>query len=155
MKTFAAILSAASVLLGVASAQTPNTAALEKQLIANEQAISAAIMKKDVKAFHALVQTDGGGGIDMTGMLNLADYDQMIADMTLTSTNIQNPHVYWMNADVAVVAYTWTGKGTWKGMTVPSPTYASTTWVKQPNGKWLAKFHQETMPLPAKPTSTK
>ncbi len=106
------MLSAAAVLLGCAWAQSPNTAAIEKQLIANERTINIVVMTRDIKTFKSLVAPDGMG-IDVTG------------------------------------------KGTWQGQTVPSPTYASTTWVKQRDGKWLAKFHQESIAMSPKPASTK
>jgi len=53
--------------------------------------------------------------------------------------------------------YRWTGKGTYQGQPLPSPTYASTVWANK-GGKWQAVFHQETNamtppPAAAKPTT--
>ena len=152
MKTLAGLLCAAAVLLGQASAQGANTAAIEKQLVANERAINDAVVKHDVKAFRTLVSPDGVS-VDMMGMTKVADFEKMIAEMKITSFNIEMPRVIWLTPDAAIVAYTWTGKGTWQGQSIPSPTYASTSWAKQPDGKWLARFHQETMAMPSKPAT--
>jgi hypothetical protein len=38
---------------------------------------------------------------------------------------------------------------------MPSPTYASTVYVKQKNGDWLARFHQESMAYPAPPAAAR
>jgi hypothetical protein len=57
------------------------------------------------------------------------------------STNTQ---VYWAADNVATLTYRWTGKATMGGQAVPSPTWASTTWVNS-SGKCQAVFHQETL----------
>ena len=141
----------AGLLLCAPAAWAQNTAAAEKQLIANERMINEAVNKKDLKMFHAMVDP-AGIGVDAIGFTKVSDMDKMFMQMNITESRIDQERVMWVSPEVAVVAYRWTGKGTFQGMPVPSPTYASTIYAKQPNGQWIAKFHQESMALPTTPT---
>jgi ketosteroid isomerase-like protein len=51
--------------------------------------------------------------------------------------------VQWVDANTAVVVYTWTGLGTWQGQKLPAKTYASTVWTKKAD-RWVAVYHQES-----------
>jgi ketosteroid isomerase-like protein len=142
----------AGVLLCAASAWAQGNAVAEKQLIANERMITEAVNKKDLKMFHMMVDPSGIG-VDGLGFTRVSDMDKMFQQMNITESRIDQERVTWLSPDVAVVAYRWTGKGTFQGMPVPSPTYASTIYVKQKNGDWIAKFHQESMAMPAPPAA--
>ena len=152
--TFVALCAVALVTVTavLAFAQTPgaaNRAAIEKQLVANERAINDAFAKGDVKAFHANIAPDAIS-VDMGGItkVNAPDYDKMMQSVKIQSWNMDMPQSYWVNDNTVVLMYRWTGKGTFQGQPVPSPTWSSTLWTNK-GGKWMAAFHQETVGMPA------
>ena len=128
-----------------------NHAAVEKQIVANERALNDAVTKGDMNTFKSnltpdAVSVDGGG---ITKVIT-PDFEKMIKDMKIQSWNIDNSQFYWPNDNTVIHMYRWTGKGTYQGQPVPSPTWASTVWTNK-SGKWLAVFHQETNAMPAPP----
>ena len=126
-------------------------AAIEKQIIANERAINDAIAKGDMKTFHANIASDAVG-IDPGGIskVNAPDFDKMLLASKIQSWNIDGSQFYWIGDTTVVHMYRWTGKGTYDGHPIPSPTWASTIWTNK-GGKWMAAFHQETTAMPAAP----
>ena len=63
-------------------------------------------------------------------------------EITLTSSDIANPHVLWADSATAVVIYVWTGAG--RMMNRPfAPKIASTVWTKR-GDKWFALYHHES-----------
>jgi hypothetical protein len=146
------LMLAALVYNGVMSAragQAPaNRAAIEKQLVTNERAIMDAFAKNDPKGFHAQVAPDAMS-IDGGGIMKVdAGFDKILAQVKMQSWNIEMPQFYWINDNTVILAYKWTGKGTFQGQPVPSPTWASTVWTNK-GGKWTAVFHQESLAMPA------
>ena len=146
-----------------ALSQTPaaaNHAAIEKAIVANERAINDAVAKGDLKGFHANIASDAVG-IDMTGIskVNGPDFDKMLLATKIQSWTIDGSQFYWVNDSTVVIMYRWTGKGTFEGQPIPSPTWSSTVWANK-GGKWMAVFHQETVamaapaPAAAKPAAT-
>jgi hypothetical protein len=134
---------------GTAGGQAMDKAAVEKALMANEQKVNEAFQKKDVAAFKSLVASDGLT-VDMGGItMGMADIEKMIASSAITEFQISDMNVHWFDSNTAVVVYKWTGKGTFMGQAVPSPTYASTVWVNS-GGKWMAHFHQESVAMEMK-----
>ena len=127
-------------------------AATEKALIANENKVSDAIAKHDLKTFNDLVMPEGAAA-DMGGFMKVCDFAKAFDQVKVSSWHIMNPQVIWVNDKTAVVAYTWMGKGTYMNQPMPETVYASTVWTER-NGKWVAMFHQETAaappPAPAK-----
>jgi hypothetical protein len=144
-----------------AASGATDKAAIEKTLIANEQKVSDAVQKGDVATFQSMVASDGWA-IDETGLMSVADFVKMLKPgmSKITDSKLDSFKVQWVSADVAVLTYVWTGKGTFGDMPVKSPTLASTTWANR-NGKWQAVFHQETPksaappPAPAAPAKKK
>jgi hypothetical protein len=137
---------------GLTFAQAPaaNRAAVEKQLLATERALNDAIAKGDMKTFHSNLAPDAIS-MDSGGIMKVdAEFDKMMASLKMQSWNIDSPQFYWVNDNTVVVMYKWTGKGTYQGQPVPSPTWASTVWSNK-GGKWLAVFHQESAAM-APPT---
>jgi ketosteroid isomerase-like protein len=153
MKQFGLFALTLVLLAAPAAAQTAGTAAIDRQLVANERAINDAFAKGDLKAFQALIIKDGMGIDPMMGVVGVSEMEKMIGQVKLTKWNIDMTHVFWLSPDVAMVMYRWTGNGTYQGQPLPSPTWSSTAWVKQADGRWLAKFHQETnaVPMPVPP----
>ena len=154
MKLTTILLAGAIVVLGpgYARAQDPQA---EKTIIANERAINDAVVKVNVAGFTQFVAADGWSVDGMSGRMAVADFikgfDQMAKDMKVTSWDITDSQVQWVDATTAVHSYKWTGVGTYQGQPMPSPVWASTVWTKK-NGKWMAMFHQESVvtPPPAK-----
>lgn len=132
----------------VAAGQS-GTAAAIKQIEANERAINAAIQKGDVAAFKALVAEDGVT-MDGAGPMPVSEFIKMFAQVKLASFTIDQPKVMFLNDTAAVITYRFTGKGSMMGQPMPSPVLASTVYALR-GGKWMAVFHQETIPTPPPP----
>ncbi len=124
-------------------------AATEKALLANENKINDAVAKHDLKTFNDLVASDAVSA-DMGGFMKVSDFTQTMDQMKVANWHVMNPQVLWVNDKTAVVAYTWMGKGTYQNQPLPETTYASTVWTER-NGKWVAVFHQESIPAPPPP----
>ncbi len=147
------MLMAMAAVPALAQAPAASHAAIEKQLIANERAVNEAFAKGDVKTFHANVAPDALS-IDPAGVskVNTPDFDKMMQAVKIQNWNIDSSQFYWIGDTTAVHMYRWTGKGTYEGQPVPSPTWASTVWTNK-GGKWQAVFHQETTAMPPPPPS--
>jgi len=133
---------------GIAAAQD---AQAEKTIIANERAVNDAFAKGDSAAFKALVAADGWAVDSVTGRAPVADMLKDFAGLTkelkITSWDITESKIVWVDATTAIHSYKWTAKGTDHGKPLVSPVWASTVWTKK-SGKWMALFHHES-PLPA------
>lgn len=129
------------------AAQAGGNAAAEKTLQANERAVNEAVMKGDAAGFQALVAPDSWSIDPMGGRASTADFvkqfDAMTKEMKMTSWDLTDFQTYWVNPNVAVLTYKWTGQGTYQGQPIPSPVWASTVWARR-GGKWQAVFHQES-----------
>lgn len=133
--------------------QTPAMAkaatATDEALIANERGMLEALEKHDADAFKAMVLPDAWS-VDANGLSKVSDFVPVIPQMSMTNWKMNDPKVVHVDANTAIVTYTWTGTATMPGMpTQDKPTYISTTWTKK-DGKWLAIFHQETEAAPKK-----
>ena len=121
---------------------TADRSALEKALIANENKVAEAMMKKDKGAFSALVSANGWS-IDGNGFMKTSDLTASLDQLVIKDYKISEERVSWVDANTAIVAYKWTGSGTFAGQPFPSTVYASTIWTKK-NDQWVAVFHQES-----------
>lgn len=135
-------------------AQPADRAALDKAILANERKVNEAFAKNDAAGFQAMLTPDAFALDPMVGLAKASDFVAMMKDMKVESWNIDQSKVYWVDSNTAIHTYRWTGKGTWKGEAIPSPTWASTVWVNR-GGKWLALFHQETPAMPPPPPAKK
>ena len=157
MKKFAWTLAILAITSGMAAAQDVNElvpapeyqaaaaashSALDKALIANENKVADALMKKDKAAFTALVAADGWS-IDGNGLMKTSEMAAALDQLVIKSYKISDEKVSWVDANTAILAYKWTGSGTFGGQPFPSIVYASTVWTKK-GDKWIAVFHQET-----------
>jgi hypothetical protein len=125
--------------------------ALEKTLIANEQKLNDAVIKGDAATFKSMV-ADDGSSIDDHGVMSTADFTKMLKPgiAKITDMRLDAFKVLWVDANTAVLTYTWTGKGTFMDQPVHSPTYCSTVYTRR-GTKWVAVYHQETSAAPAPP----
>lgn len=122
--------------------QGATTADTERALIANERRVNEAVVKNDMSTFNSLVAHDGMVA-DMSGFSKVAEFTKHVGQAQISTWDIADPRVYWVDESTAIVMYTWTGKGTWAGQPIPEKAYASTVWTER-NGRWIAVFHQET-----------
>ena len=124
------------------AAATAAHSALEKALIANENKVADALMKKDKAAFLALVSADGWS-IDGNGFMKTSELTAALDQLVIKNYKISEERVSWVDPNTAILGYKWTGSGTFGGQPFPSAVYASTIWTKK-GDKWVAVFHQET-----------
>ncbi len=161
--TLALVTLSAGVLCAQQTASTPQSvmkkspmpsmskdvAATDDALLANERAMLEALERHDADAFKAMVLPDAWSA-DANGFSKVSDFVPMIPQMTMTDWKMNDPKVVHVDANTAIVTYTWTGTATMPGMpTQDKPTYISTIWTKK-GGKWLAVYHQETEAAPKK-----
>ena len=125
-------------------AQGPATglSALDKALIANENKVADALMKKDKATFTSLVDPKGWAA-DGTGFMKVSDFLGGLDQLVIKNYKISDEKVAWVDANTAILAYKWTGSGSYAGQPIPGTVYASTVWTKR-GDKWVAVFHQET-----------
>jgi hypothetical protein len=127
----------------------------EKSIIANERAVNEAVIKGNVAAFKEHVADDGWSVDGQMGRAPVSEFihqfDAMTKETKISSWDITESKVQWVDANTAIHSYKWTGSGTSRGQPLPSPVWASTVWSKK-SGKWMAVFHQESpsMQMPAK-----
>jgi hypothetical protein len=149
-RSFAAIIGTLAI-VGTAAGAAVQDAATEKQLLANERAISEAIAKGNVAGFKEHVAAEGWYIDPGAGRASVAEFlkgfDQLTKDLKVVSWDLTEPRTHWVDANTAVLTYKWVGKGTYQGQPMASPVWSSTVWSKR-GGKWMAIFHQETNPMP-------
>ena len=139
-------------------AQPADAAAVEKVLIENEQKINEAVAKGDLAAFKAGVADDAWMIDEASGVAPVSEFEQMLKPGVAKYTDVKLDafKVLWVDANTAVLAYTWTGGGTFMDQPVKSPAFAHTVYTKR-GDKWVAVFHQETpkVAMPAAPPAKK
>jgi hypothetical protein len=130
---------------------TAQDAAVEKTLVANERTVNEAVVKGDLTTFKKFVAADGwsidGEGRNATAEF-IKTFPQMTKDMKIASWDVSDFKTIWVDPNTAVVTYKWTGKGTYQGQPIPSPTWSSTVWTKR-SSNWIAVYHQESLGMPA------
>lgn len=142
---------ALSLVATTTHAQAPNKAAVEKAIIANEQAVSEAFAKNDLAGFKKFVASDGWS-VDPGGPMAVSELEKNFSQVkTEPGWKISGSKVVWIDDNAAVHVYRWSGKGSFMGQAF-GDTHSSTVWVKR-GGNWVAVFHQESPaapPMPAK-----
>jgi hypothetical protein len=130
--------------------------AVQKRIVADENAIIDAILKNDPKTFHSLVVADSLAASG-DGVTKAADFDKMMgqmkADCTFKKWGLSDSTFYWLTDTSVVHVYKATVDGTCQGQPVPA-TWASSVWVNK-NGKWLGAFHHESTLTPPPPPAKK
>jgi hypothetical protein len=125
---------------GIGAAQ--DKAEREKALLANEMKVTEAVAKGDKATFTSMVANDAWSA-DNTGITKVSDFVTMFDQIKVSTWKITDPKVLLVDANNAVVIYTWTGAGTFQGQPIPSKVYAATVWTKK-GEKWLVAYHQES-----------
>jgi hypothetical protein len=116
----------------------------EADIIAKEKASWDVVKKKDWAAFEKMVASDfveilSDGVHDRAQvMTNLKDFD-------LTDVTYADWKFVPIDTDAALVTYSATMKGTYKGQPVPAGPYRlASAWVKR-SGEWVTIYYQETL----------
>ena len=117
------------------AAQAPS--AKDAAIIAAERKLSEAVAKKDKAGFTSMVTPDAIGLDAMMGVMKTADFAAKLDQVSVTTWQISDEKVQWVDANNAVITYMWTGTGTFQGQKFPSPVSVSTVW-KKTGDQWLA-----------------
>ena len=150
--TLTAVLLASSLVIAESAARADaQDARAEQTIIAGERALHEAVVTGNLAGFKQHVAVDGWAVDGIMGRMATADFlqsfDQMVKGMEMTSWDITDSRIQWVDANTAIHTYKWTGSGTYQGQPIPSPVWSSTVWTKK-NGKWTAVFHQESASVP-------
>lgn len=122
-------------------------AQIRARLISNEKKLWEAWKNKDAKPFRAHLSADSV----MVGDSGVGGKEEIIKDITsapceVTSYELSDFKLTFVNSGVVVMTYKGAAEGTCGGQPIPT-TWASSLWVNR-GGKWQAVSHQET---PVKP----
>jgi hypothetical protein len=118
---------------------------LDKAIIANERKLLDYLAKKDKAGFTSMVTADAVGLDAIMGGMKTSVSAAKLDQVSVTSWQISDEKVQWVDANNAVLSYKWTGTGTFQGQKFPSPVWASTVWTKK-GDKWLATEVIKTPP---------
>jgi hypothetical protein len=118
---------------------------LDKAIIANERKLLDYLAKKDKAGFTSMVTADAVGLDAIMGGMKTSVSAAKLDQVSVTSWQISDEKVQWVDANNAVLSYKWTGTGTFQGQKFPSPVWASTVWTKT-GDKWLATEVIKTPP---------
>jgi hypothetical protein len=146
MRKIFGVISAIVLALAVTAAQdksAPQPAdAAEKILIANEHALLESVVKADKASFLSLTLPEGIW-TTRQGFVPMKLLVDGLHAFHVSTWDIVNPRVSWLDKDSALLSYAWTGTGTYGDQPLASTTVAITAWTRR-DGKWLAAHHQET-----------
>ena len=134
--------------VALVTAQRKEPSANDKRVIELERSVLTAFVKGDAAGFKQHIASDAFGIDAMAGVVRPADWEKLMKDYKVQSWDIDSIQVHWITSETAMVTYRWTGKGTFMGQPLPSPTWASSLWVNR-SGQWKSVFHQESVPPPA------
>jgi hypothetical protein len=122
----------------------PATAPSEADIIAKEKATWDLVKKKDWDGFGKMLASDYVEVMD-NGVHDKAATLTTIKDFDLTDATFADWKMLTIDKDAAILTYTVTLKGTFKGEAAPAGPYrAAAAWVNR-NGEWQAIYFQETM----------
>lgn len=156
-RTLAVVLVLSLAPLALAEERKPKKVReLEKLLIAQEQALTAAEKRKDWPAIEKMLADDfleiGGDG-NLYTKQNVAEF---FPDINLIDYKLSEWQFRRLGPATALVAYRADVKFTFRGQGGPAQFRVATLWAQQPTGQWLVKFHQATpiQPASVQPTPT-
>ena len=129
----------------------------EADLIAKEKSSWDAFKKKDADAFKKTLAPDYIEVID-TGLKDASAAVATMSDIAIEDVTFSDWKMTPIDKDAALLTYTATVKGKFKGEDLPPGPYFEASAYVNRNGEWLAIYYQETlnkkmegpMPSPAK-----
>jgi ketosteroid isomerase-like protein len=105
--------------------------------------IQRAFNKGDVDTLKGLMTEDLTTTLTYARFSSAADQLKVLSDWKFSEYKIDGLKVKPLTKDVALVSFTATIKGTYKGKQVPSPVQVGEVWVRR-DGKWKQASYQET-----------
>jgi len=151
-----ALLSLALVSAAEGERKPKKVRELEKLLIAQEQALTAAEKRKDWPAVEKMLAEDfleiGGDG----NLYTKQKVAEFFPDINLIDYKLSEWQFRRLGPATALVAYRADVNFTFRGQGGPAQFRVATLWAQQPTGQWLVKFHQATpiQPASVQPTPT-
>jgi len=132
-------------------AETKSTGpASEADIIAKEKAAWDAFKRKDADAFGKLTAPDYIEVLD-TGAQDKATSIAGMKDFEIEDVTFADWKMIPVDKDAALIYYSVTVKGTYKGKAVPAGPYREASAYVYRNGEWLAVYYQETLSRPPMP----
>jgi uncharacterized protein (TIGR02246 family) len=116
-----------------------------------ETKIYESLVKKDLKTFSSMLTEDAISIDPVAAQWGRTAIVEYLKGLDMTQYNMSDVKVVWFDKDCAAVTYKFSGTASLNGEKMPpGDTLVTTIWVMK-DGKWLARFHQETpvMPMPA------
>ena len=141
-----------SVATNTPSASPASAPLTEAEAIAKERVVWDALKAKDFVAFEKMLATDylevlPDGVNDRAGTLT------DVKDLTISDVTFSDWRMIPLDKDAALLLYSATIKGTFKGQPFPEGPYRNTSgWVNR-DGKWQAFYYQETLAQTAPATT--
>ena len=135
------------------SSPSPAVAPLtEAEAIAKERAIWDTLKAKDYVAFEKMLATDYLEVLP-DGVNDRASTLTEVKELEISDVTFSDWRMIPLDKDAALLIYSATIKGTFKGQAFPEGPYRNTSgWVNR-DGKWQAFYYQETL-AQAKPAPT-
>jgi ketosteroid isomerase-like protein len=141
MKKTLLLVALAGLLLG-ADAPKENPAIKEVEKAINE--LNTAYEKRDADAIKRLTTPEH---VSVTpyygGPFTRDEQIKTLSELKLKEYTSGDIKVAMLSADVALITYPLTMKGTFKGKELAAKSFASAVWVKRA-GKWQEAYYQET-----------
>jgi hypothetical protein len=129
----------------------------EADIIAKEKAGWDAFRKKDADAFGKLIAADYIEVTDM-GVMDKATSTAGMKDFEVADVTFADWKMMPVDKGAAIITYTATIKGTYKGKQIPPGPYREAAAYVNRNGEWVAIYYQETRintgPMPPMPKET-
>jgi hypothetical protein len=125
----------------------------EADIAAQEKAAWDTLKNKDYEAFGKMRASEYTE-VTADGVHDKASVLASVRDVSITNVDFSDWKILQLDNDAAIVAYTVSRTGTYKGFPIPTgPFRAATAWVRR-HGHWLAVFHQETAVAPPPPAAS-
>jgi ketosteroid isomerase-like protein len=106
--------------------------------------LNEAFEKQDAEAIKRLTTADHVAVTAYYGGPQTRDEQlKLLKDLKLTEYSAGKMKVTALGKDAALVTYSLTLKGTFKGQPIPTRSFASAVWVKR-EGQWQEAFYQTT-----------
>ncbi len=143
MRKLAAVIFLVGLAMGGTGAKADDTATIAAVSAAAE-ALDQAFERQDAKAIEGLTTNDH---IAVTpyyaGPRSVAEQVASLPELKYAQTNLDQPTVKLLSADVAMRQFRADIKGTYKTRPIPSPVYVTMLMVKR-DGQWQEAFYQVT-----------